>query len=360
MREGVNSGMQQADGNQMSSWLARQGWSSNPFNFSVQAGLFVGYGEQSAAMLSAIASGHKMLLLLGPTGSGKTTLLRWLEKNINGKDVMYLAKPPAKASELLQLFNSRYGSKVWIFKKEAASLFELPEFLAKQAKRPMVVLVDEAHEAPQDVLEWLRVLSDQVGDATFILSALPVFDQQLSQRLETLRRRVALKVELLSLTKEATSQLIAKRVESVGGQKTFNQAALDYIWQESAGFPREILRVCSSITEKAAASGTDVDYITPEGVQATAQTDAASAIPKPEYLPAKQRQILQMLMQPMTPAQVVDALPQEEYPGRGHAIRAVNNVLKRLHEEGLVERQPHEKTYVYSLAPKMKTIFVQK
>ena len=343
----------------MATWLSRQGWRDNPFNFSVRPDLFVGYSEQAQVIQTAIYSNQKLILLLGPTGSGKTTLLKWIDRRLVGHDVIFLAKPPVKSEDFIQIFNQKYAGGFLFFRDEATSLFDLPDFLNRRLKRPLVLIVDEAHEAPTDVLEWLRVLSDQVRKMNLVLSALPIFEEQLSEKLETLKRRISVKTEILSLTKETMEDMISKRMKAVGGEKYFTPAMLTYIWEQSAGFPREVLRICSKAVEKAADIGADIDQISPE-VFVEPSPGEEPTIPKLESLPPRQRMILQILVTPMTPAQIVDQLPPEEYPDREHAIRAVNNILKRLYQTGLVERTMKNKAYVYSLSPKIKTIFVQK
>jgi type II secretory pathway predicted ATPase ExeA len=345
---------------QTEAWLARHGWKANPFTFSIEPGMFVGYSQQAEAMTSALKECQKLILLTGPTGSGKTTFLKRLAQLIEDekiRDIIYLPKPPVVVSEFLSIFNRKYSRRVLFWQNKANTIFELPEFLNLKMRKPLLLLVDEAHEAPHDVLEWLRVISDQTN-ITLVLSALPIFEQRLSQHLETLRKRIARKIELLSLTKEATLELIQKRIASVGGSQAFSQQMLEYIWAQSAGFPREILRVGSSIVEKAASLGIDISSASPE-LFATAYKETEPQPPKPEILPSKQRKLLEQLLQPLTPSQLVDTLPPEDYPDREHAIRAINNILKRLLEDGLVERQQQEKSFVYTLSPKTRTIFVK-
>ena len=66
-----------------------------------------------------------------------------------------------------------------------------------------------------------------------------------------------------------------------------------------------------------------------------------------------------MQRKPMTPGEIVENLDLTKYPSKGHALRAVNNILKRLLELGYVERHSVDKTFVYSLSPRTKTLFVK-
>ena len=349
------------------SWLGRQGWVSNPFTFAILPELLVGYGRQLEEIGSAIASKQKLALLLGPTGSGKTTILKALAAGLRDKDVVYFPKPPLQPEEFVGVFNERYSSGWWVFQKRAKSLFSLPQFLnsvLKRSKRDLVLIVDEAHEAPDAVLEWLRVLSDQLDSTTIILSALPAFEQHMAQHLETLRKRISAKIEILSLTKEETATLISRRIAFVGGQNNFSQIMLDYIYSQTAGFPREVLRFCDHAIKRAANANLDVQAVTPEQfIQSVQPTEQPLRI---DILPERQKQLLELMATfptAVSPGELVTALiaqnPQE-YPTRQHGIRAINNILKRLLELGYLSREPRQKTYVYSLSPRAKTIFVKR
>ena len=348
-------------------WLARQGWSSDPFTFAILPELLVGYGRQLNELQSVIDSGHKVALLVGPTGSGKTTLLKALAAGVRNKDVVYLPKPPVQPEEFIGIFNERYAAGWWIFQRKATSLFSLPQFLdsaLKRQKRDVLLVVDEAHEASDAVLEWIRVLSDQVDRATIILSALPAFEQHLAQHLETLRKRISEKVELLSLTKEETAALISRRIAFVGGSTGFSPQMIDYIYSQTAGFPREVLRFCEHVIRRAAAANISVAEISPDHFVQPVQP--AEQPPRIDALPERQRQLLELLSTfpaAVSPGELLAALAAQnpqEYPTRQHGIRAVNNILKRLLELGYVTREPRNKTFVYALSPSVKTIFVKR
>ena len=348
-------------------WLGRQGWGSDPFTFAILPELLVGYGRQLDEMRSIIAAKQKLALLIGPTGSGKTTALKALACELRNKDVIYLPKPPLQPDEFIGLFNERYADGWWIFQRRAKSLFSLPNFLnsaLKRKARDLVIFVDEAHEASDAVLEWLRVLSDQLEGATIVLSALPVFEQHLAQHLETLRKRISAKIELLSLTKEETAALILRRIASVGGSNGFLQSMQDYIYSQTAGFPREVLRFCDHVIRHAAVANLDISAITPEHfIQPVQSVEQPLRI---DILPERQKQLLEMMSafpSAVSPGELVTSLTAQnpqEYPTRQHAIRAVNNILKRLLELGYLDREPRQKTYVYSLSPRAKTIFVKR
>jgi hypothetical protein len=90
-------------------------------------------------------------------------------------------------------------------------------------------------------------------------------------------------------------------------------------------------------------------------------------IPKPpsdeqiRNLPFKQRKILELLAKRdwLTPTTIVEELEMKSYKSKGHAIRSVNNILRRLMLDGYVQREGRGKAFMYALTPKVKTMFVQ-
>ena len=78
-------------------------------------------------------------------------------------------------------------------------------------------------------------------------------------------------------------------------------------------------------------------------------------------LPYKQRIILELLFKKdwLTPTAIVEDLDLKNYKSRGHGIRSVNNILKRLMLDGYVQRESRGKAFMYALTPKVKTMFVE-
>ncbi len=77
-------------------------------------------------------------------------------------------------------------------------------------------------------------------------------------------------------------------------------------------------------------------------------------------LPQKQKKILDALSQKtwLTPADLAEHLGGD-YKSKEHAIRSINNILKRLMDEGLAQRESRGKAFMYSLTPKTKTLMVE-
>ncbi len=356
-------------------YFTRFGWKRNPFSLTVSPELFIGYAEQRNAIISHILEEQKICLVSGPTGAGKTTLLLWIKKRFEDKmKVHYIPKPPKKSKELLALFLEILPLSFFErLLRKRPSLFQLPEYVRRKLNgERLLLLVDEAHETNKDVLEWLRVLADQTP-ITMIIAGLPVLEYRIRERLETFDQRITTRVFLEHLSEEETCELIKARIEWAGGKDTipFTRGALREIYLKTNGFPREVLKLCDRLIHKAAEK--EIEVITEEFVcehsgfgEELQEEPKVTFEPIPrtsiDELPPKQRKVLEILSKHtwMTPTQIAEQMGMHAYKSKHHAIRSINNILKRLMLEGYVQREARGKAFVYALTPKARAYFVEK
>ncbi len=346
-------------------WFEKQGWRGNPFVLSVISSIFVGCEEEKNRLISAIEENHKVTLILGPTGSGKTTALKWLEKRFekNNKIVKFVSKPPEDIESLLELFNNIF-KPIWplsIFFPKIKNIHELPDFLNKKLKsKTLVLLLDEAHEASINILQWFRVLIDQSENLCIVISALPNFEETLIKKLETFHKRITTKIVLKPLTEKDTEDLILKRIEYAGKgsdvKNPFTKEAIKIIYEKTGGFPREILRLCDFAVNKAIEK--NLDKIDAEIFKEKEEEPITQF--SLESMPRRQREVLEAIIENKnTPNEILDFIDLSSYKSRYHALRSVNNILQRLIKEGYIERRKHGKTYYYNLSPKLRTMLVK-
>jgi len=354
-------------------FYARNRWRENPFAFDILPEAIVGYEEQRSQLLAAVERREKIILILGPTGSGKTTMLKWLEnelRNERGLIVFFMSKAPRDERELIEqlnhhLFNLRFLRWIPLFKSYIRNTSEIvPKLRQKFGEKRLIMLVDEAHEAGLEALRWMRVIGDH-ANITIVFSALPVFEEQLQTSLETLRKRVSTRIILRRLERESeVKELIEKRIRLASdgeGKNPFTENAIRKIFEISGGFPREVLRLCNRAVSLAAMEGKEIideSLISEEGVARAIEAkemefDLAS-------LPKRKREVIEaMLSGATTPAEILEKISLKGYKSREHALRSINNILKRMLDEGLVVREPQGKTFVYSLSPRLKTLLTK-
>ena len=361
----------------MSNEKLKWGWKENPFVLKIDPTLFVGYEEQVKAALKHIGNKHKIALISGNTGSGKTTFLKWLEKNYDTSK-LYVSKPPENPEDFVNLFIDIFGLSFFErLMRRRPSLYTLTNYINKKLKgKQLVFLIDEAHETNRNVLEWLRVLTDQIDNVSLIIAGMPLLENKIKAELETLDQRITTRIALNSLGRIDTKQLIQKRIESVGGKEIepFTDAALEKIYERTGGFPREVLKFCDRLINTAMEKNLDVidakdveEHKEIELPKVRVEEPVVTFMPKPpseeqiRNLPYKQKAILEILSKKdwLTPTAIVEESDMKSYKSKGHAIRSINNILKRLMLDGFVTRESRGKAYMYALTPKIRTMFVK-
>lgn len=339
-------------------------WEENPFSFKILPQLFVGYAEERESITQGIQNGDKFIILLGPTGSGKTTLLKHVLDKFKDHRLIYLPKPPKQAEDWVTIFHEllRPGFFSRLFhRSNGVDLYNLSDRLNNRLeKRKCLLFVDECHEASLESLEWLRTITDQVENLTLVMAGLPVFENTLKDQLETFLRRFSVRVDLRSLSPAETRELVKKRIEQVGGEdiKPFTSSTMEYIHQKTGGFPRDVLKVCNELSQKAVAKGLtaiDADFLKEADIPTRVSKDSI------ELLPPRQKLILDTLLkhQELTPTEIVQKIQTKgDYKNRDNAVRSVNNLVRRLMSDGFVERKRIGKAYKYHLSPRYQTLFV--
>ncbi|MFC1637541.1 AAA family ATPase [Candidatus Margulisiibacteriota bacterium] len=237
-------------------WFAKYGWKQNPFTLDVIPSLFTGYSSQVDAILDKISTRSGHILVYGDKGVGKTTLLRWLTNNLKKDNhAIYVARPPVKFDDLLNFIVSELKIKG---QKGKYSLYDL-EGLIKKTKKPLVILIDEAHEVSVEIEQQMRSLGDIEG-VNIVFGGLPETRDKMKKESPPLFDRIVLETYIDHLTLEETTDLIRKRIENAGGHdvKPFTNEAIENIFKMSKGRPRMILKVCDWVIADAIKNNLDV------------------------------------------------------------------------------------------------------
>ena len=180
------------------------------------------YNELLAALYYGVDMAKGLIVLTGEAGSGKTTALRWITEWTNKTDFIM---------EMGKTLEERH----------------------RQGLRTLLI-VDEAHELPDEVLEEIPLLlnfeSEGAKHLQIILNGPPQLRERLNQQnLRQLKQRVALRCQMPILsTVDEVKQYIQMRMSAGGSVENdiFTSGAVDLIYHCSQGNPRLVNNLCDN------------------------------------------------------------------------------------------------------------------
>ena len=234
------------------------GLSEKPFRVTSDPRFFLAnsiYQEAYASLLYGIRERQGFMVLTGEVGTGKTTLLKVLINNLEATiRYVYIGQTILTFDELLSFTCEELGLSV-----QGAEHFQkirvLNEFLIAQSKKQgtVVLLIDEAQNLDEEILERLRLLSN-LETATgkllqIVLVGQPELEMKLDQpQLRQLRQRIALQRRLDHLEEREVGSYIAYRLRTVGYEQEglFTRQAIQRIARYSKGVPRLINIICDN------------------------------------------------------------------------------------------------------------------
>jgi general secretion pathway protein A len=220
--------------------------------------------EALESLSSGIKADRGFLALVAEPGMGKTTLLYQLLQELReSARTVYLFNTQCDSRELLRYVLDELGidtqgmGLVAMHTKLNAMLFD--EMLA--GKR-FVLVVDEAQNLSESVLETVRLLSNfetpHAKLLQIVLAGQPGLAAKLAKpELSQLRQRIAILSRLEPLTLAETECYVEHRLKVAGywGEPLFAQEALELIARQSKGIPRNINNICYSSLSVAYARG---------------------------------------------------------------------------------------------------------
>lgn len=194
------------------------------------------------------------IVLTGEVGCGKTTLSRALLTELDPElyDSALILNTRISEGQLVKAILNELGvetkaqSKVDLFDTLYTTLF-----YRISEGRQIVVIIDEAQNLPEEVLEQVRLLSNLEADdqklMQIILIGQPELDARLRKKsLRQLRQRILVYYKLLPLNFQETKRYIEHRLSLAGasGEPLVSPLALRMIHRKSRGIPRLINNLC--------------------------------------------------------------------------------------------------------------------
>ena len=225
-----------------------------PFDSSIITDeLFGSHARREAeARLKHLIELRGMGLLTGEVGSGKTTVCRKLTASLHPGlyRVYYVSLTTGNVLDMYKSIAWELGlpterSRATAYRAIRTEITRL----VQEAKQLPVLIIDEAHNLRNDVLEDLRLLTNFNMDADNRLCMLLVGLTELRRRLsmavhESLSQRLVVRHHHGGLDRAELDQYLSHRLHLAGTElPLFEPPAVEAMFQASRGLPRQVNRI---------------------------------------------------------------------------------------------------------------------
>lgn len=231
------------------------GFERAPFNNTPDPAFFYeskSHREAMATMVYGVEQGKGFVMVTGDVGMGKTMLSQALKQSL-GDDyvVIEIANPWSSPEEVL----SAIRLCVNVQGPENNALFDgLRDRLMnlRQQGKRVVIVIDEAHQMSERMIEGIRLLSNVETPTEKLLQIIFIGQNELAEMLSRhsmrqIQQRLFLSRHLEAFSDSETIAYIRHRLTVAGGKpETFDEAALRLIARESSGTPRVINQLCDN------------------------------------------------------------------------------------------------------------------
>lgn len=226
------------------------GLSRPPFSKDISPSqLFIHPGhDEVVARLTYLVKQKAIGVLTAEVGCGKSVALRALAASLDASrhTVVYWSGLADLRGFYLELIIALGGLPEYQRANLTRQAKDLIAAVVLEKRKTLVIVVDEAHLVSIQLLEELRLLTNEAMDSTsqfaLILSGQPTLRQKLNlTSLGALSQRVALRCRLKGLTLEEAAGYIRHHLTLAGrSDPVFSDDAIALIHSSSAGIPRRI------------------------------------------------------------------------------------------------------------------------
>jgi type II secretory pathway predicted ATPase ExeA len=276
------------------------GLRANPFNVNPDPRyLFLTrHTEEALACLTyGIQSRKGFVLLTGEVGTGKTTLINKLLEWLRLQQVAtaFIFNSRLNVPQFLDYTMADFGIPC-DSRAKSQILLRLYNWLLDRyrAGETAVLIVDEAQNLSDEVLEEIRMLTNLETFTEKLLQIVlvgqPELEQKLKQpQLRQLRQRLTLRAKTHPLTLDETKAYVQQRLRIAGsnGQSIFDPDAVASIHRYAMGIPRVINLLCEHclvsafVDQQKIIGATVVDSVARDFDLGDNTTSAAMTVPAP-------------------------------------------------------------------------------
>jgi len=263
--------------------------------------------EALAGLTYGIQNRKGFILLSGEVGTGKTTLLNRLLDWLHGQRVAtaFIFNSKLDTNQLFDYVLADFGIPCQTREKSQV-LLRLNQWLLERYRsgEAAVLIIDEAQNLSQEVLEEIRLLTNLETSTEkllqIVLSGQPELEEKLRlPQLRQLRQRITLRCRTSPLTLGEAFGYVAERMRIAGanGEPIFSRESIETIHQYSHGIPRIVNLLCEHSLLNAY-----VDHLRPvpahivEEVAREFQLDEIAPI-VPKHVVTQERVDTQLLLQ---------------------------------------------------------------
>jgi len=233
------------------------GLQANPFNVNPDPRyLFLTkYTEEALACLTyGIQSRKGFVLLTGEVGTGKTTLINKLLELLHDQQLptAFIFNSRLDVTQFLNYMMQDFGIPCDA-KTKSKVLIQFYNWLLDRyrAGETAVLIVDEAQNLSEELLEEIRMMTNVESSTDKLLQIVLVGQPELEQKikqpqLRQLRQRITLRARTYPLSLGETKLYVNQRLRIAGskGEEIFDPASLAAIYRYSSGIPRVVNLIC--------------------------------------------------------------------------------------------------------------------
>lgn len=211
------------------------------------------HSEAFNHLLYGIQERKGFVQLTGEVGAGKTTICRAVLRQLDiDFTTATILNPLLNADELMKAIGTEFRLDVKNLDRHG-TIAAINDFLLDQAAqcRDVVLIMDEAQDLTDELLELVRLLSNLELDNRKLLQIILMGQPELRSRLDSprlrqLRQRITVRFHLEALNRAEVAQYVQYRLAQAGanGEPRFTGPALWRVFGYSRGIPRLINSLC--------------------------------------------------------------------------------------------------------------------